>query len=59
MRYTVLCDNSPDGLVSQVAIRLNEGWQLQGGVSVRPIDDAKYPRGTLLYSQAMTLAAAA
>jgi hypothetical protein len=55
MRYIVLCDNSPDGLVTQVGDRLNEGWQLQGGVSVSPIDDAKYPRGTLLYSQAMKL----
>jgi hypothetical protein len=54
MRYIVLCDNSPDGLVSQVADHLNEGWQLQGGVSVSPIDDAKYQRGTLLYSQAVT-----
>jgi len=54
----VLCDNSPGGLVSQIANRLNEGWQLQGGVSVSPIDDAKYARGTLLYSQAMTLPSA-
>jgi hypothetical protein len=58
MRYIVVCENSPDGLVSQVANRLNEGWQLQGGVSVSPIDDAEYSRGTLLYSQAMTLLAA-
>jgi hypothetical protein len=57
MRYIVLCDNSPDGLASQVAGYLNRGWQLQGGVSVSPIDDARYARGTLLYSQAMTLAA--
>ena len=56
MQYILLCDNSRDGLVSQVADRLNEGWQLQGGVSVSPIDDTKYPRGTLLYSQAMILA---
>lgn len=58
MRYIVLCDNSTDGLVSQVADHLSGGWQLQGGVSVSPIDDAKYPRGTLLYSQAMTLVSA-
>jgi hypothetical protein len=56
MRYKLLCDNSADGLVSQVALHLTEGWQLQGGVSVSPIDDARYSRGTLLYSQAMTLA---
>ena len=56
MRYIVLCDNGPDELVSQVVDRLNSGWQLQGGVSVSPVDDARYPRGTLLYSQAMTLA---
>jgi hypothetical protein len=54
----IISDNSPDGLVSQVADHLNNGWQLQGGVSVSPIDDAKYPRGTLLYSQAMTLVSA-
>ena len=59
MRYIILYDYSPDGLVGQVGDRLNDGWQLQGGVSVSPIDDAKYARGTLLYSQAMTLAVAA
>ena len=58
MRYIILYDDSPDGLVGQVGDRLSDGWQLQGGVSVSPIDDAKYPRGTLLYSQAMTLALA-
>ena len=45
MRYMVLCDNSPDGLVSQVANHLNEGWQLQGGVSVSPIDDVSSREG--------------
>jgi hypothetical protein len=59
MRYIILYDCSPDGLVGQVGDRLNEGWRLQGGVSVSPIDDAHHPRGTLLYSQAMTLALAA
>jgi Domain of unknown function (DUF1737) len=58
MRYVVLYDNSGDGLASQVVDRLNGGWQLQGGVSVSAIDDARYPRGTLVYSQAMTLAVA-
>ncbi len=48
MRYIVLCDNSPGGLVSQVGDHLNGGWQLRGGVFVSPIDDAKYQRGTLL-----------
>jgi hypothetical protein len=55
VRYIVLCDNSTDGLVRQVADHLSRGWQLQGGVSVSPIDDARYPRRTLPYTQAMTL----
>jgi hypothetical protein len=54
MTYKLLFDNSADGLVSQVALHLTEGSQLQGGVSFSPIDDARYSRGTLLYSQAMT-----
>ena len=53
MRYAIVSANSMDGLVTQVMARLQEGWQLQGGVSVCPIDDAGYPRGTLMYSQAM------
>lgn len=55
MRYILLSDNRPEELVSQVADRLNAGWQLQGGICVAAMDDANYPRGTLLYSQAMTL----
>jgi hypothetical protein len=56
MSYIILRDCDPDGLVGQIAERLKENWQLQGGVSVSPIDDAHHPRGTLMYSQAMTLA---
>jgi hypothetical protein len=55
MRYTVVFDNSRSGLISQVTQYLEQGWGLQGGVSVCPIDDAEYPRGTLEYSQAMIL----
>jgi hypothetical protein len=51
MKYTVIFDNSREGLINQVAQYLGEGWGLQGGVSACPIDDAEYPRGTLVYSQ--------
>jgi hypothetical protein len=55
MRYTVIFDNSRQGLINQVAQFLAQGWALQGGVSVCALDDAEYPRGTLEYSQAMVL----
>jgi hypothetical protein len=55
MTYIVISANSQGGLVMDVAAKVEEGWQLQGGVSVCPIDDASYPRGTLVYSQAMIL----
>ncbi len=55
MRYIVLCENSPNELVSRVVDHLNRGWQLQGGVSASPLDDAEYPRVTLRYSQATKL----
>lgn len=55
MHYTVISDYNHDQLDKRVTERLKEGWQLQGGVSVCPIDDPEYKRGTLLYSQAMFL----
>ena len=53
MRYQLVWDNSPQGLATLVMGLLNQGWQLQGGVSVCALDDARYSRGTLLYAQAM------
>jgi len=51
--YVIICANSQGDLITQVAAKVEEGWELQGGVSVCPIDDASYPRGTRVYSQAM------
>ena len=50
MRYVVLCDSSPGGLSGGGG---PFEWRLATagcGVFVSPIDDAKYPRGTLLCS---------
>ena len=55
MKYTVIFDHSREGLIQQVAQHLAEGWVLQGGVSVCPVDHVNYVRGTLEYSQAMVL----
>jgi hypothetical protein len=59
MKYTVIFDHSREGLIQQVAQYLAQGWKVQGGVSVCPIDHAEYVRGTLEYSQAMVLGPAA
>ena len=53
MKYTVIFEHSREGLIHQVGLFLAQGWTLQGGISVCPIDNANHPRGTLEYSQAM------
>jgi hypothetical protein len=53
MKYTLVSAYTQDGLVMKVTANLKEGWQLQGGVSVCPIEHAEHRPGTLMYSQAM------
>jgi Domain of unknown function (DUF1737) len=53
MKYALVSAYTQDGLVMKVMANLKEGWQLQGGVSVCPVEHAEYSPGTLVYSQAM------
>lgn len=55
MKYVVLCAPSESGLETQVVANFKQGWKLQGGVSVSPMERDDYRPGTLLFSQAMTL----
>jgi hypothetical protein len=49
MYYTIVVDDSVDGLCIEVNQRLSEGERLCGGVAVVPM-----PSGRLVYFQAMT-----
>jgi hypothetical protein len=53
MKYALLSAYTQDGLVIKVMANLKDGWQLQGGVSVCPIEYAEHRPGTLMYSEAM------
>jgi hypothetical protein len=55
MKYTLLSAPSQKDLETQVMASLKQGWKLQGGVSVSPMERDEYTPGTLLFTQAMTL----
>ena len=55
MKYVVLCAPDEGDLETQVMNNLKQGWKLQGGVSVSPMERDDYRPGTLLFSQAMVI----
>jgi hypothetical protein len=54
MKYQVLHDINHEHLVERVNVRIQEGWEPLGGVSVCPEPDSEgAPTTHLLYSQAI------
>ena len=54
MEYTILTNDDPATLVSQVNSHLKKDWRLQGGLAVTSIPDRGYVHGLrTVYVQAM------
>ena len=57
MKYQLAVACTPTALADHIMPWLQQSCQLQGGISVAPIDNPHFTRRTLIYAQALTFPA--